>query len=386
MMGTSQEAGQLDERIPDPMVIERITVSGIRVPLGRTYSGSHYRMTHRSTLITRVYCRGGIVGEAYCGDEDATLSAIAKVITDELSPKLIGLDARAVENCWHQMRPATFDILRDRRIGLVATASVDTAIWDAVGRHLQVPLWRLWGGFTDRLPVISIGGYYGSDLPLGSEVEHLRSEGLFGMKLKVGGLSPDEDAARVRLARRVAGDDFAIAVDANQAWTPREAIRFAQQAEEVNIAWFEEPCLWDNDVVGMRDVRLATGVPVCAGQSEYSAAGCRRLIEAGAIDVCNFDSSWSGGPTEWRRAAAIAQTAQVKMAHHEEPQVAAHLLAAVPNGTYLEQFSPERDPVWHGLIENRPALRDGYLHLTESPGLGWHLDPGFIERYRVQLS
>ena len=73
----------------------------------------------------------------------------------------------------------------------------------------------------------------------------------------------------------------------------------------------------------MRDLRHGAGVRVCAGQSEFSAAGCRDLMEAGAIDVCNFDSSWSGGPTEWRRVAAMALSFDVMMGHHEEPQVAA---------------------------------------------------------------
>jgi hypothetical protein len=123
--------------------------------------------------------------------------------------------------------------------------------------------------------------------------------------------------------------------------------------------WFEEPCQWQNDRRAMRDVRLAAGVPVCAGQSEFSAAGCRDLMETGSIDYCNFDSSWSGGPTEWRRAASIASVYDVRMAHHEEPQVPSHLLASIPHGTYLEYFHPMRDPIWHNLVANRPELRDG---------------------------
>ena len=68
----------------------------------------------------------------------------------------------AVERCWELARPATYDILRDRRLGLVACAGVDTAIWDAVGKALGQPLWRLWGGYRGQLPMISIGGYYDS--------------------------------------------------------------------------------------------------------------------------------------------------------------------------------------------------------------------------------
>jgi L-alanine-DL-glutamate epimerase-like enolase superfamily enzyme len=133
----------------------------------------------------------------------------------------------------------------------------------------------------------------------------------------------------------------------------------------------------------MRDVRFATGIPVCAGQTEMSAAGCRDLMEEGAIDYCNFDASWSGGPTEWRRVAALATTYNVKMAHHEEPQVAAHLLASIPHGTFLETFHPDRDPIWWNLVANRPQLVDGFLTLPDQPGLGWELDEDYIDAHRV---
>ena len=93
----------------------------IRVPLGRVYQGSHYHMTHRSTVIVRVASEG-IVGEAYAGDEDARCSRSSDR-PDEIAPRLIGEDAFAVERCWELVRPATFDILRDRRLGLVASAA-----------------------------------------------------------------------------------------------------------------------------------------------------------------------------------------------------------------------------------------------------------------------
>jgi D-galactarolactone cycloisomerase len=71
------------------------------------------------------------------------------------------------------------------------------------------------------------------------------------------------------------------------------------------------------------------------------------------------------------------------MGHHEEPQVASHLLAAMPNGTYAECFHPDRDPVWWNLIANRPPLVDGEIALPHRPGLGWELDLDYVERYRV---
>jgi L-alanine-DL-glutamate epimerase-like enolase superfamily enzyme len=368
---------------PAAMTIERIETALVRVPLGRVFRGSHYQMTHRSTVVTRVHTAGGIVGEAYAGDEDAGLRDIDAIIHDEIAPRLLQQDARAIERCWQLSRPATFDILRDRRLGLVACACVDAALWDAVGKALGEPLWRLWGGFRDRLPMICIGGYYDSPASIEEEVERVRETGLAGMKFKVGGRAPEVDAERFRRARRAAGDDFVLCADANQGWSPAEAVRFARAVEDCDLRWFEEPCAWDNDRRAMHDVRMKAGVDVCAGQSELSAGGCRDLMVAGAIDVCNFDASWSGGPTEWRRVAAMARSFDVAMGHHEEPQLSTHLLASIPHGTYAECFEPDRDPIWWNLIANRPPLRDGHLQLQDRPGLGWELDLDYLDFHRL---
>src|SRR4029453_8342628 len=96
-----------------------------------------------------------------------------------------------------------------------------------------------------------------------------------------------------------------------------------------------EPCHWQDDAAMMARVRQATRIPVTAGQSEITSHGVRRLIEAGAVDLVNVDASGCGGVTEWRRAAALCATAGLHMAHHEESQIAQHLLASISHGTYV---------------------------------------------------
>ena len=161
------------------LTIAEIETVAIRVPLARTYHGSAYKMTHRSTIVTRIRTEAGVLGEAYCGDEDAGLHEIDGIIRNEIAPRLIGEDAFRVERCWELARPATFDILRDRRLGLVATACVDAAIWDAIGKALGQPLHRLWGGYRDSLPVMTIGGYYGTQ-EIAAEVGGGRGRGRGG--------------------------------------------------------------------------------------------------------------------------------------------------------------------------------------------------------------
>jgi D-galactarolactone cycloisomerase len=365
-------------------VITKLETIPIRAALEREFRGSCYRMTNRATLIVRLHTDANVIGEAYVADEDEALLDIEAVVQAEIGPRVRGLGVLATERCWQAAFPATFDILRDRRIGLVAVAGVDAAMWDAVGKILGQPLWRLWGGYRNRIPLIAIGGYYGE--PVGTipeEIDSYRALGLAGIKFKVGGTTPEEDARRVTAARQAAGDDFVIMLDANQGYSPAEAIDLCRRVEDLAVRWFEEPVRWQNDRRSLRDVRMRSTIPICAGQSEHSPSGCRDLMETGSIDVCNFDSSWSGGPTAWRRVAAIAHAYDVQMAHHEEPQIAAHLLASQSHGTYVECFHPDRDPFWWNLIVNRPTLENGELVLAERPGLGWELDWDYIERHRV---
>jgi L-alanine-DL-glutamate epimerase-like enolase superfamily enzyme len=278
-------------------------------------------------------------------------------------------------------------VSRDRKTLMEAIACVDCAVWDVLGKALGQSVCALIGGYRDRLPIISIGGYYveGKTLAdIGREMEAYRAAGMAGCKFKVGGLAPEDDAARVDAARRAAGPDFVLAVDANRGWSAQDAIRFARLVEPLDIRWFEEPCHWYDDAALMARVRQSTRIPVTAGQSEITAHGVRRLLDARAVDFVNVDASECGGVTEWRRAAALCAAASVEMAHHEESQIARHLLGAVPHGTYAECFAdPERDPVWQTMWTNRPQVVDGMFEVGTAPGFGLVLDEAMIKKYRV---
>ena len=242
---------------------------------------------------------------------------------------------------------------------------------DRSNRNLNPADERLRRQHRTRLPLISIAGYYVEGKTLadyGREMEMYRDAGMAGCKFKVGGVTPEEDATRVEAARKAAGVDFILVVDANRGWNVPDAIRFARLVEHLSIGWFEEPCHWYDDVAMMARVRQAIRIPVTAGQCEITSHGVRRLVDAGAVDYVNFDVSEGGGITDWRRAAALCATAGVRMAHHEESQVAQHLLTAVPHGAYLECFAdPERDPVWQKMWLNRPPIKDGMVDVVDAP-------------------
>jgi D-arabinonate dehydratase len=369
------------------MRLQGIDAIAIDIPLSRNFGGSTYAVLRRSTVVTRLRTDDGLVSEVYNGDNREHGPEIVRLIRQDLASLLHGQDLADVERIWSRLF-ALSHASRDRKLLMEAIACVDCAIWDLLGKARGQSVCALLGGQPGRrLPIISIGGYYreGKTLAdIGAEMESYRAAGMAGCKFKVGGLAPEADADRVRAARATVGPDFMLAVDANRGWSVEDAVRFARLVEPLDIAWFEEPCHWHDDARMMAEVRKQTRIPITAGQSEITSHAVRRLLDAGAVDLVNFDASEGGGVTEWRRAAALCEAAGVKMAHHEEPQIAGHLLAAVPHGTYVECFAdPERDPAWQALWANRPAVKDGLFTIPDDPGFGLVLDDALIRRYRV---
>lgn len=363
--------------------ITRIETIPLKVRLDRVAAGSTLKLTHRCTIVTRVHTDSGVVGECFNGNDDELQPAIIRMIHDEMEPLLVGRPVAAIDDAWALTRRATEPFLRDRRVALRAQACIDSALHDAVGKLAGAPLHLLWGGARESVPVLALGGYYresGDLQALADEVAELKAFGIHGMKLKLGGKTPAEDAERARAVRRAGGDDFVLACDANQGWSRLQALEFTQRVRDLRLAWLEEPCHWDNDREDMAVVRAVGGIAVAAGQSEISRFGCRDLMQARAIDICNFDASWGGGPTEWRRVAMLAAAHKVRVLQHLEPQIGLMLSAGVDNGFMAEVMLPWRDPFFYRLIGNQPArpFVDGAYTLPTGAGWGMQLDPDYI--------
>ena len=378
------------------MKISRVEAIPLKRQLDQYFEGGTYRIVNRDTIVTRVYTDEGLVGEVFGGDEDHAQEKVIYVIREVLAPLLVGEDPHNVERIWAKMFAQKVDLgnrsihildLYNHGMFMQAIAAVDNALWDLLGKIHNLPVYKLLGGYQDKVPIIAIGGYYEAGKgqnDLNDEMIHYKEIGMAGVKFKVGRRSLAEDVERVAKVREVVGDDFIIVCDANQGWTPKEAIAFCKEAESLKIGWIEEPVIWYDQFEGLRMVRDGTSIPVTAGQGEISAFGCRDLIIRNSVDILNVDVTIAGGVTEWRRIAQMAALFHVKMAHHEEPQIALHLLAAVPNALYVEIFpNYKRDPMWVDLPIKQPVIRDGYMEVPDKPGFGIDLNPEIIEKYRA---
>ena len=378
------------------MRITDIEVTPVSAEMGRHVSGSVYTKKRKSALVLTVNTDDGVVGQIYAGtamDIDLELGKrLIRIIEDDLIPLAVGEDLFSIETLWEEMfrrsRPFAPYQGDERYLYFGALGAVDAALWDTVGKAVDQPLYKLWGGAHDSLPVLSIGGYYEEGKTpddIADEMHLYRDMDLAGVKFKVGGRSVDRDIERLEVARRAAGDDFEIAVDANRGYTIEEALEFVERAKQYDILWFEEPIVWYDQYHGMRKVRERTGVPVVAGQSEFIPQGCKRLIDESAVDMLNYDATIGGGATAWRRVADMASLHDVTVGHHHSTQVGIHLMASVPHGTYAEVFDPDLDPIWYDMIENTPEVEDGRIQMPDGPGFGLELDQDYIEDHRLAL-
>ncbi|WP_028351670.1 mandelate racemase/muconate lactonizing enzyme family protein [Bradyrhizobium murdochi] len=382
------------------MKIDAVDIIPLDMRLQEVFKGGTYQVASRPTIITRVHLANGMVGETYGGDEFHTQREIVDVIRNHLAPLLIGQDVRDFQRLWQSMFHVNIDLgnrglhqldMHPRGILLQAISCLDNAMWDARGKLYQTPVYKLLGGVRERVPVISIGGYYPKDgrdacEAIAEEVDMVRTIGCMGIKMKVGRATLEEDLDRVRAARRAGGPDFVLTVDANQGWDPLDAVKFcvALEKADLDVRWMEEPIKWYDQTDGLRLLASKTTIPINVGQGEISGRACRDLITKGDVSILNLDCTLCGGVTEWQRVADMAKMMNVEMAHHEEPQVAIHLMAANPHALFVEIFANKlRDPLLWELPEDFPEIKNGYMAVPQEPGLGIRLNERVIERYRV---
>ncbi len=364
--------------------IGRIEAIPFAIPLPRAFAGPGYTVTHRTATLTRVHA-GGLVGEALnASGETGMAETVARIVEAEIAPLLAGRDTADIDGCWLAADAVTARIDRDIRPAVRALSAVDCALWDLAGKAAGLPLHRLWGASRPTLRTLANAGYDAASSPeaFAQEMLELQALGLGGCKFKVGG-DPGHHAARVEAARAAVGPDFVLAADANRSWDRERAVRFCRLVEGMGLRWLEEPCGWRNASEDDAHVRRVTGMAICAGQSEISGRGCAQLMETGAIDICNFDASWGGGASEWRRVAGFAALKGIAMAQHGEPHLGIHLVGSATRRTYVETHHPDRDPLFHGMIVDRGPLQDGHYTAGEGAGWGVTLDMDRLQRYRI---
>jgi len=380
--------------------VEPIVVSW--PPFENSFWTSLNRIGQVSELVVLVHTDEGIIGigEAHGGSMHyidntgvAHISGAGSTVTDILKPLLIGENPLDNERLWSKMFGLTYQkgwsqIGATRQQILAAMAAVDIALWDIKGKAANMPVWRLLGGYRNTVPCYVTGGYYQD----GKTIDDLTAEcksyvetGYNAIKLKIGGVTVEEDVDRVTAVREAVGPDIDIMVDVNEGYDVRTAIRAARLLEPLDIRWLEEPVHWYDRIEGLRQVADATTIPIASGEQALTRWDARDLLTRGGIKIMQFDCTRSAGITEVLKIAGMCAAQNVNLALHHDPQVHGHVMAALPNGEILETFpSAARDPIWAELFSVRPEIVNSQMELLDRPGWGLELNEDTLEKRGVR--
>ncbi|MCW4037222.1 MAG: mandelate racemase/muconate lactonizing enzyme family protein [Candidatus Bathyarchaeota archaeon] len=308
-----------------------------------------------------------------------------------LKPAVVGEDPLNIQRIWDQMYWRCFNVGR-KGLPIIAMSHIDIGLWDIIGKKLKTPVYKLLGGFRDRVPGYGSGGGISlSQEELVTEQMSYVAEGFKAVKMKLGRRDPREDIERVKAVRAAIGPDIDLMVDANNGWSVNNAMRMAKRLERFDVRWLEEPVVAE-DYEGYAQVKASTEIPIAGGESEYTKYGFKELFHRDCIDVCQADVGKVGGITEYMKIAAMAEAYNLPMCPHGRGIVSAHCVAATPNGMIVEFFDANRytnttirtfqEETGRRFMPHSIRPIKGWIDLPTVPGLGFDPDLEAVEAYR----
>jgi L-alanine-DL-glutamate epimerase-like enolase superfamily enzyme len=358
--------------------IEQVTARAFRIPTDALEADGTLSWNHTVLIVAEVSA-ADIVGLGYTYAAAET----AHLINGTFADVLIGGDSFAIPKAWEKMYDAARNI-GSRGVCANAISALDVALWDLKARILERPLVHLLGASRDAVAIYGSGGFtsYTADQLRRQLSAWVEQDGCRWVKMKVG-TEPDEDVARVKAARSSIGA-AGLFVDANGAYTRKEAIGFAERFAEFGVSWFEEPVSSD-DLDGLRLTRDRAPAPmeIAAGEYGYEPRYFRRMIEADAVDVIQADATRCCGMTGFLRAAAVAEAATMPLSAHTAPALHLHVCCAAPRLRHIEWFH-DHVRIERMLFDGAPVPHDGAIQPDLSrPGHGLELKRADAERFAV---
>lgn len=351
------------------MIIKDIRTHLLSVPFTDPPKTGFLTLEMIDLLVVEVETASGVIGTGHLHPLAGGMRTLEMCIHEMLKPLLLGEDATQVEALWQKMWQATF-IQGRMGITVMAMSALDIALWDAIGRRQKKPLWQLWGGRPDPLPVYGSGCFRGLGHD-GMIEKALRfvADGFPAIKMQVAHcFSHDEDVANVRDMREALGDGPLIMVDVNQGWNADEAIAVGRRLDDFGIAWLEEPVI-ANDFEGYHRIADAIKTPVVGGENHFTHHDLKPFFASGKIPILQPDIM-RGGYTELRVIAEHAARAGLTIAPHMFPELSTHLVASIANPSWLEYMG------WYDHLWIEPVLpENGLMTPPDRPGHGMDFKP-----------
>ncbi len=356
----------------------------VHIPLSRATAFARRQVTSRDYTLVRIRTEDGVEGIGHCYAGHSGGNVVTTAVREMLAPMLIGADSTATELLWKNMYQ---EVLLHGRVGSVmrALSILDNALWDRNARAANLPLYKYLGAaYEDTVPAYASGGYYlegKTPAMLGEEMASYVALGLNAVKMKVGrgNLRSEED--RIEAARDAIGPDVLLMLDANNAWSDvPTALRYAERFAPYDPYWLEEPFSPDQ-IENHAKLSAMINIPVATGEIEAGRWRFKELLDKQAASILQPDAAVCGGITEFRRIAALADAYGVTVCPHWFHDLHVHLVAASPNGQFVEYFPDGKVFNFCEIIDRQLEVRNGGLALPAGPGLGYNFDEKAIARF-----
>jgi D-galactarolactone cycloisomerase len=379
------------------MLITRIRTKVVDFPLEREFHPAWARGRNQPNLLMvliEVETDDGLTGY---GAAHAGLEA-AIAIERFVAPYFVGRDPAEVEQL--------AAVIRDAEILGAPVYCMEIPLWDLIGKAAGMPVYKLWGGYSDRVLAYCATAEVRSPDERARDAERMVAEGYKAVKLRFHHEDPLDDLPVIEAIRDAVGNRLDVIVDANQAgvepglgghstWGLRRAVEVARALEQLGVLWLEEP-MPRHDYDGLRRLRDKLGrLKLGGGEDNHGLHEFKLLIDRGCYDILQPDALLSEGVFQLRKVAALAEAAGLGLVPHTWGNgigllASLHLAAAIPNCSHLE-FPHDPPSGWTAAARDQMLAEplgidaDGYVRVPDRPGFGFELDEERIERHTVAV-
>jgi len=362
----------------DSVRIDDVRAQAYTIPTDAAEADGTYEWD-RTTIVVAHIAAGGKSGLGY----SYTDAVAAPFIRETLSAVVVGGDPLAIASIHDAMLRKVRNVGRS---GLAATAisALDTALWDLKAKLLERPLCALLGACRESVALYGSGGFTSYSLDqLKEQLGSWASQGFRWVKMKVG-TCPDQDACRVKAAR-AAIESAGLFVDANGAYSRKQALELADRFDDVGVSWFEEPVSSD-DLDGLRLLRdrVPPGMEIAAGEYGFDTLYFRRMLDAEAVDVLQADATRCLGFTGLLAADALCTARSMPLSLHCAPALHRHAALSLRQFRHQEWFH-DHVRIEHLMFDGAPYPHSGTITADKSRyGIGLELKARDVERYAVR--
>ena len=359
------------------MKITKVDTDVIRIPLDKPIGSALGEIRDFGCVLVTLTTESGVTGENLIFTLNNRRTQVLCQMVNELSDLVIGCDAGHIAHFWAKAWK-DINFFGHKGISIMGISALDGALWDAFGKSLNAPLYRLLGGAKTHVPAYHSGGLWLSrSIPeLVEEAESFVDMGFKAIKIKLGDVDAQRDLHVVAEVRRMIGSEVTLMVDYNQSLSPKEAIRRIQMIEPYDIHWVEEPVAAE-DLQGHATVRQSVNVGIQTGENWWFPRDAERAMSAHACDMMMPDLMKIGGITGWLSVMGMASAASMPVSSHIFIEASSHVLPVTPTCHWLEFMD------FGSMIMAEPYVINNGAVSAKGPGLGMAWDESAVARYAV---